>query len=324
MPFAAAVLVALSVAASPAPAPRSAKLEQGQARFAQGDIDGALKALDAAAVESQDPSVLERVHLLRGQCFAARQDFARAEDAFELALDSGPLASLDPARVDPSVVKLLDAVRGRLAGTLTVRSVPDGAVVRVDGKRQVTPAALVLPIGKHQVEWSAGFERGGTEALVYPRRETQVVVAVAMRDGAPAPVERFPTVFGEFKGSLEIASDERVPWQSGVDFGGGFESGPVRLTLMARLFPYFGVMPRAAFVVPVWDRLSVFLDLGAPLWFRGGGVAVGLGGGAGVEYHLWRAFGVYLQVGGEHLFLNPGRIDDTHFVSSLGVRLRPP
>ena len=26
----------------------------------------------------------------------------------------------------------------------------------------------------------------------------------------------------------------------------------------------------------------------------------------------------------EHLFLNPGRIDDTHFVSTLGVRLRPP
>jgi hypothetical protein len=322
MSLATSLLVCAALTATPA---RSPKLELGQARFAQGDIDGALKVLDAAAVESQDPAVLEKVQLLRGQCFAARQDFARAEEAFEHALESGPLATLDPARVDPAVVRLLDAVRSKLVGTLVVYARPEGAAVtlNVDGKKQEAPASVSLPIGRHTVEWWAGGTKGSSEVLVYPRRETEVVVALAGSDRGP-PVERVPTVFGDFRGALEVASDARLPWQGGVDFGGGFESGPVRLSLLARLFPYFGVSPRAAFVVPVWDRLSVFLELEVPVWFRGGGIAVGMGGGAGVEYHLWKSFGVFGQVGGEHLFLNPGRIDDTHFVASGGVRLRPP
>src|SRR3954467_6137258 len=80
---------------------KGSRLEQGQKAFADGEYATALKALDAAVVEGAD---LERVQLLRAQVFAAQQDFGRAEEAFALALEANPEASLDPTRVDPSVV----------------------------------------------------------------------------------------------------------------------------------------------------------------------------------------------------------------------------
>src|SRR5262245_58580048 len=133
LPLAVSLALWLSAPAAPPPKPAPTKLEQGQKAFAEGQFDAALKALDAAAQESSDPATLERVHLLRGQCFAARHDFTKAEDAFAAALLANPEGALDPGKVDPSVVKLLESMRARSSGTLSFMSSPDNAGVFVDG-----------------------------------------------------------------------------------------------------------------------------------------------------------------------------------------------
>jgi tetratricopeptide (TPR) repeat protein len=91
------LVLALALGGAPSTG-KGTRFEQGQKLYNQGDVEAALKLLDAAAQEEKDPAVLETVHLLRGQCFSARQDFVRAEDAFALALESNPDTSLDPAR----------------------------------------------------------------------------------------------------------------------------------------------------------------------------------------------------------------------------------
>ena len=144
---------------SKAAKPDVPRLEQGQKLFAQGDFDAALKMLDAAAIEGGEPATLEKVQLLRAQCLAARQDFARAEEAFALALDANPETTLDPTRVDPTVVRILESVRARLTGSLVIGSNPPGARPVMDGKEiGLAPQTIAAPAGKHKLEaqWGDG------------------------------------------------------------------------------------------------------------------------------------------------------------------------
>src|SRR5262249_29388504 len=87
-----AVTVALVSSAPPAAKGPSlapgTKLEQGQRAFNEGQLDAALKLLDAAAAEGGEAATVEKVQLLRGQCLAARADFSKAEEAFAFALDA--------------------------------------------------------------------------------------------------------------------------------------------------------------------------------------------------------------------------------------------
>jgi hypothetical protein len=323
-------VVVLSLALFAAPAAKLSKLEQGTRAFAQGEFEVALKALDAAALEGGEPSVLEKVQLLRAQCFAARQDFSRAEDAFALALEQNPDVALDPARVDPTVVKMLDAVRARLTGTLVLSSSPPGALLFVDGRNAgVTPQTVSVPVGRHKVEarWGEG-PLSATEVQLKPRREARVEWVQAPPKEVPVapagPTGRPLRPFGEVRGTLEVSSAANVAPAGGLDLGGGFEFSFFRAALSARLYPYFGVVPRAGFWVPLTEKISVQLELEVPLWFRNNAVAVGLGGQAGGEYHFLDWLGGFVQIGGQHLFLNPGHNDSTYFTATLGTRLRMP
>jgi hypothetical protein len=305
---------------------KSSKLEQGSRLFTAGDFEGALKALDLAVTDTPDQATLERVHLLRGQCFAARQDYARAEEAFALALEADPEAALDPARVDPTVVKLLEAVRKRSTGTLVLTSAPPGASVWLDGKKVgEAPLTVGVAAGRHRAEAGWGGATAPTEVVVHPRRETRtqwIQVAIAAE---PAPPQvRVLKPFGDIRATVEVPSLQQAPLTWGLDFGGGVEVSSFRLGAWARLFPYFGVTPRAAYFMSVMDRLTLYLEAELPLFFRGSGIALGLGGSVGAEFSPLRFLGVFLQIGGQHLFLNPGRSDNTHFTSTAGVRFRVP
>ncbi len=315
--------VLLLLLAAPGRAPR---FEQGRALFTQGDFDGALKALDGAALESQDPAVLEKVHLLRGQCFAARQEFAQAEEAFFLALSANPDATLDPARVDPTVVKVLDSVRARQTGVLVVTSTPPGASVEVDGRRQgKAPVSVTLPIGKHRVEGAFDGAEVQADTVVYPHRESRVgFVRVPGAAGKGGGDGGALSPFAEVRGAGEVSSLKGAPLGYGLEFGGGAEVGHFRLGATARLFPYFGLVPRAAFFVPVHERVHVFFEASVPVWFHNGGLATGVGAALGGEFLANRFLGAFVELGGEHLLLNPGTIDNTHFVATLGLRLRVP
>lgn len=329
MPLA-VVALSLLLAGSPSAPGKGSHLEQGQRLFNQGEVEAALKQLDLAAQDERDPALLERIHLLRGQCFSARQDFVRAEDAFALALDANPDASLDPARVDPTVVKLLDAVRARLTAPLQVNSTPPGASLFLDSKNAgVTPQTLQAPIGRHRLEarWGDG-PMTPVELVLRPKREVRVEF---VQGQAPPPVmvpvhpeQRPLRPYADLRGTLDVPPTVGSVPTGGIDLGGGFEFSFFRVGLHARLFPYFGVLPRGAVVFPVLPRFNVFLEAHLPLLFRSGGVGLGLGGGGGGEFLLFPFLGVFAQVGGQHLFLNPNRADSTTFHAEGGARFHLP
>lgn len=326
---AAVSLVALLLTAPATKPPRveAPKLEQGQKLFNQGDFDGALKALDAAAVEGGDPATLEKVQLLRAQCLAARQDFARAEEAFALALDANPDTTLDPTRVDPTVVRLLESVRARLTGSLIIDSNPPGATLMLDGKPAgAAPQTIAAPAGKHKLE--ARWGEGALQALelqVRPRRETRVEWVQGAAGPVTSGVQLEPRPlrpFGDLRGMIEPATSGYV--SGGLELGGGIELSWFRIGLFARLFPYFGVTPRFQLALPVLESMNVLLEVALPVSFLQDGLGLGLGGGGGAEYSLLKWMGVYVLIGGRHHFLWPGRNDDTAFTATAGVRLRVP
>lgn len=326
----AVLLVSLALAAPASSSAKGTRFEQGQKAFNQGDFEGALKQLDLAAAEERDVVVLEKVHLLRGQCFSARQDFVRAEDAFALALEANPDTSLDPARVDPTVVKLLEAVRARLTSTLVINSSPAGASLFLDGKNfGVAPQTNPAPIGKHRLEarWGEG-PMTPVELVLKPKREVRVEF---VQGQAPPPVmvpvqpeQRAIKPFGDLRGVIDVPPSVGSTPTGGIDLGGGFEVSYFRLGLHARLFPYFGVIPRGALVVPVIPKVNVFLEVHLPILFRSGGVGFGVGGAAGGEFLALPWLGAFAQIGGQHLFFNPNRADFTTFHATGGVRMRLP
>lgn len=328
VPLIALLLTGPVTKAARADAPR---LEQGQRLFTQGDFDGALKMLDAAAIDGGDPSTMEKVQLLRAQCLAARQDFARAEEAFALALDANPETTLDPTRVDPTVVRLLESVRARLTGSLVVGSTPPGATLALDGKAVgAAPQTLSVPAGKHKLEarWGEGLPQS-VDLQVRPRRETRVewvqgAAAPAAGGGLLEPRPLRP--FGDLRGMIEPATSGFVT--GGLELGGGIELSWFRIGLFARLFPNFGIVPRFQLALPVHDLVNVLLEVAVPLTFlppsSEGSFGIGLGGGGGVEYYPWKWIGGYLLIGGRHHFLWPGRNDSTAVSVTLGVRLRVP
>ncbi len=320
MTFALVGPLCLILAAAPS---KLTRLEQGQKAFGEGDYSAALKALDVAAAEGAD---MERVQLLRAQCFAAQQDFARAEEAFGLALEANPEASLDPARVDPSVVKVLDGLRARTRGTVVVRSTPPGAVVTLDGKEVGgTPIDLQTVIGRHKVEakWPAG---GSAESsvLTRARRDTYLVLVQGAATNVPVPAEPEQTgigvhPFAEVRGLVETGGGV----YGAMEIGGGIELKYFRAGIHLRLVPNFGLSPRAALVVPVIPQLSAFVEGEVPMIF-GNSVAIGLGASGGVEWHAFKFLGAFLAIGGRHFFDNPLFINNDRFALSVGVRLRLP
>lgn len=333
MPFAALSLVALLLSA-PAARPGKSdvpKVEQGQKLFNQGDFEAALKMLDAAAAEGGDPATMEKVHLLRAQCHAARQDFARAEEAFALALDANPDTTLDPTRVDPTVVKLLESVRARLTGSVTINSTPPGATLLLDGKGAgVAPQTLAVPAGKHKLE--ARWGEGPLQALelqVRPRREVRIEYVQADAVGVPDDKLLTPRPvrpFGDLRGMFEPATTGSL--YGGLELGGGIEVEWFRVGLFARLFPHFGIVPRFQFALPILKvnahSVNVLLEASLPMTFLPGGFGMGFGGGGGAEYYPLPWFGFYVLIGGRYHFLWPERNDDTAFTATGGVRLRLP
>jgi tetratricopeptide (TPR) repeat protein len=326
-------LIALLLTGTPAKTAKveGTKLEQGIKLFNQGDFDAALKMLDAAAAECGDAATLEKVHLLRAQCFAARQDFTRAEDAFGSALEANPDTSLDPARVDPTLVKLLETVRARSLASVTFESTPPGAKLLVDGKDSgVTPQTMSLPVGRHRFEARWGDDSAGEVRTIpvqlKPRKDLRVQWVQHAGEG-PGGLKLEPRPlrpFGELRGLFEPRTSGNIT--GGLQLGGGIEFGWFRLGLWVRPFPNFDLTPRFQFSLPVvkasYGTWNATVEVGVPLSFYASGFAVGLQGAGGAELYLLEWLAPYLYLGGSHHFLRYGY--DTAFVVTGGLRLRVP
>lgn len=320
--------------------PASGKFEAGQKAFFSGDIGAALKAFDAALKETGEPAVLERIHLWRGQCFAAKQDFSRAEDAFALALDMNPEASLDASKIDPSVVKLLDALKARTQGTLAVATEPQGAQLFIDGVDAGTaPLQMHVPVGRHHVEavWDRG--RVAAPARVFPRRVTEVSVGLAPSAPIPCPTPdavKEPIAPAAQTEPLAPQTFRIVPFadaralvssiiaESGPEVGVGVQVPFVRASVHFRPYPYVGLTPRVTAWVALVESLQVQVAAEAPLYFRSSGTAVGLSGLLGASWAPLAYFALYAEVGAQHLFANPGNLVPSRFVGVAGVRLTWP
>lgn len=331
---------------TPAPPPGKSHLDVGLSAFAEGEFDLAIRHLDQAAARAVGDADLARVHLARGQCFAALQDFGKAEAAFARALEHDPESRLDPVRVRPAIVAILDGLRGRMRGELEVRSDPAGAWVDVDGKPAGnTPLATALAIGRHPIRVTSpdsGVQQS-FEVVIRVRQSTRIavsleatlppaVVAVAPpvpekpAAGRPEPTELEASVAaGE---GLRPFADARavIDPAAGVGFeiGGGVAGRFLAASVHAVIAGALGVTVRGAVRAPdLLPRLSAYASLDVPAFFTQP-LALGLGASAGAEVALVAGVEVFAAVGGRHFFTLPPRAPADYLVIEAGVRVRAP
>ncbi len=311
--------------------PGATKFQLGQSEFKGGDFLSALRTLDAAAAEATDDQLLGQIHLVRGQCLAARQDFPGAEEAFSLALQHDSEVSLDPSRVDPALVKTLEGLRGRLRGQLVVRANRTGAQVSLDGKSvgQV-PLKSTVSIGKHAVEVRSldGLYGDKQDVVIRYKKTTEVNAQLRELPAAARSTDKGEVIrpedairpFADIRGRLDpIASGKNF----GFEVGGGLEYRHLRASANAILYPDFGIALRGALNVPVADRFSAYISLEIPIVFAGS-VQFGLGGAGGLEYDVTRWFDPFFEIGLRHFFTGLGDEDANRLVFQFGVRLKVP
>jgi hypothetical protein len=347
-----ALLLSALLAFSAAPKKPSGRLATAQAEFSRGDFAAALRDLDAAVTETGDEPTLSKIHLLRGQCYGAQRDLVKAEEAFEKALENDPEAKLDPQRVDPSLVSLLEGLRDRMQGDLEVRT-DRPAKVHFDGKPiGLSPVKASVSIGRHKLEAHTGDGKFSAVSsvviaahktttvemeLAEPRREEETPPVGtgggrsgggerergggADRDGANAS---FQVYGGRPLADLRLGVDPfdfiRTPE---VEVGFGAEWPYVRASVHLRFLPGFGIVPRGGLWVPVVDQVRAYVELELPIYFPQGTTPLnlGLGGCGGAELFFIKWLSGFAEVGARNFFLPDPRVQVT---VQAGMRLRLP
>ena len=318
------VLAAGTSGSRRAPTPTESRLQAAQQEFNRGNFDQALKDLESAPAEANDSQQLARIHLLRAQAYAAKQDFVSAEGALADALEFDPAVTLDPSRVDPGLVRVLDGLRGRLRGELKVSADKPQVHVRFDGvDLGEAPVRADVAIGRHTLEARSvdGHFEAKQQVVVHPRTSTQVSLLMVettpvMAEDKNAPKQDRPLwPFAEVR--LDIDPTDAGN-QTGFGLGAGLKSRYLRVSMLVRLFQEFGLQLRGAVTVPVIDHLDAYASLECPVDF-GAVVRVALGGSGGAEYMASPWLGVFAEIGARHYFT--GSSVDNRFILQAGVRL---
>jgi hypothetical protein len=302
--------------------PASAKLQIAQAEFSRGDFQGALNTLDSAATQASDEKLLAKIHLLRGQCFAAAQNFVAADAAFAKALEHDPEASLDAGKVDPTVVSMVESLRTQMRGDLRIQTDPRGATVSIDGRPAgISPLTVPVSIGRHVVEAKSPDGKLSWREEVVVRVKKTTTAKLTLREGGKEgrrwSEQSKPTA------DLRLLLQPTAGNFFGIEIGGGFEHQFLRLTLHASLYPNFGLTPRVALAAPVADRTDIYLSFEIPTIFASP-TLFGLGGSGGVEYKLSRWLGVFVEVGVRHFFTGGITSSPNRLTVQPGLRLRIP
>ncbi|HCF56909.1 MAG TPA: hypothetical protein DFS52_02795 [Myxococcales bacterium] len=359
-----ALLASSSIAFAQGTAPGKARFDTAQTAFEEGDFESALSELRAAASLAKDDALLTEIHLLRGRCYAAFGDTNRANEAFTSALEFDPEARLDPARVRPSVVELLDGLRERLQAELSIRSSHSGALVFFDGKAiGVAPLRTSVPIGKHEVEVrtpdGALWKKQPVTIRARQAHELYVPLQEQAPEPVPGPVAETPKVFGldEQKPRVDPASmkaaaeqDDAVrrvrffadlraavePMVDPVGVGGAFGVGVGGRDLLASVHGSYDGEDFGA-SLRVTARLSKLLwivglhaALEAPAVFLDSGFGLGAGIAGGLDFAATRWLELFLEGSYRRYFLLPAPepgapgFPEEHVVTSAGLRVWVP
>lgn len=313
-------------AALPAPAPSAEKsYAAGRAAFGDGDFDGALRHLDRAAKNATDEALLARIHLARGECYAALQDYAQVEAAFAEALAHDPEAKLDPAQVLPAVVSLLDGLRDRLRGDLSVTAEPAGSALTLDGRPLgVAPFTGKVPIGRHRLEArrANGKVLATGDVVVHLRKPQSIRLQPIPEPPPPPPVVVAPVREGA---GARLLVDVRLNFdpQGGLSIEAGAGAGARNwlafASFTAGALP--GVTLRGGVRLPellgpvgAYATLDGVLFIGQPLF-------PGIGGALGVSWQATGWLEPYAEASGR-LMAPSERFQSRYVLLAAGLRLR--
>ncbi|MGI5861415.1 MAG: PEGA domain-containing protein [Myxococcales bacterium] len=359
-----ALLACSSSAFAQETAPGKVRFDTAEAAFAEGDFELALSELRAAASLAKDDALLTEIHLLRGRCYAALGDTNRADEAFTSALEFDPEARLDPAKVRPAVVAILDGLRERLKAELSIRSSHSGALIFFDGKTiGVTPLRTSVPIGKHEVEVrtpdGALWKKQQVTIRARQTHELYVPLQEQAPELVPEPVEEAPKVFGldEEKPRVDPASmqaaaeqDDAVrrvrffadlraaaePMVDPVSVGGAFGVGVGGRDLLASVHGSYDGQDFGA-SLRVTARVSKLLwvvglhaAIEAPAVFLDSGFGLGAGVAGGLDFAITRWLELFLEGSYRRYFLLPdpgpgaAGFPEEHVITSAGLRIWVP
>lgn len=337
--------VALSAGAPAARAPESS-LVLAEAAYGEGDFEKALKELESVVSAVSTDELLGRAHILEGQCHSAMEDFGKTEAAFAKALDHDPEIRLDPRRVPPTLVVLLDSLRARMTAELRLDSDHAGATAFLDGKPVgALPSKLKVPIGKHRIEVKSADGRfaESRESVFFPNRAYDWVLKLAeLRAAHPTDlkgsVESLKAVASEELRGVRPNVDARAMLDVGKGIGfevgagisgqhlgvsahvvlggfiGGTVRGIVRLPRLLSLLGVYGSIDLPVFVVPDADR-------------RGEGFAIAVGGSAGLELEAAPWVALFAELAGRKFVQIPpaaAQLPSSALLLGTGARLRLP
>jgi hypothetical protein len=290
----------------------------GIAAFTEGRFHDALGELDAAVETGLPASSLAQAHLLRGRCFAALQKVPKTETAFEAALSADPEVRLDAEDVPPPLVGLLEALRQRLKGTLSVVLHPPGtATLRVDGSaRGALPWRSELSIGRHWIEvrGAAGELLNSQSTVVRRDGITEIDVQGPASQELSSDGSSFSTV--NLLGSLRTEADVRGGLA--VEVGGGIALSRFLVTGELTIGAGLGATLRAGARLPLYGPLGALVSLDGVMFVTPTTVP---GGGATAElFWAYRHLELFAAVSGRW-FSVPAGIRSSYGLVGIGVRL---
>ncbi len=303
-------LLCLLLSATPASA--GALLEEGKAALVGGAFEAAVSTLTRAANAAQgDGPLLAQIYLLRGQAHSALSDFGGVEADFARALQHNPDARLDPAKVHPTVVTLLEELRGRLEGTLVVAG-REGALLFFDGRPLGTsPLTVAVRIGTHVLE--ARPVEGGPPL----QQRIQVRVNAQERVELPAAATGADRLSWRFDARAVIDLRGGLGGELGAGLGGPWWS----LSLQLHAGSVWGTSLRAALVAPEWvPHLRPYAAVDGDLFFSGTPV-LGVGGTVGTFVAFSPRWEPFLELTAR-LLGAPEGLRAQYLLLGVGVRLR--
>jgi hypothetical protein len=305
-------------------APGERELNAAIELYRSGEFEKALGALEAVARSSQDPKIRGRARLSKGQCFAALQRFDKIDAEFTRALEDDPELQLDPSRVQPAIVSMLDAARARLHGELDVLA----DAVTLDDR----------PLGRGRQQTGIGRHRLGVGD---ERRDIVLHANEVMRvDAAPAPAPPAPAAAApaappaavEAHSSLAVLIELRATADP-RDWSGPVRGAPApelsigasgrnwSITGGAMLGGAWGATLRAAGRLPeLLGPLGVELGIHGNVLFSAP-VAGGLAALVGPTLALGRWLELFAGVGGGFLAGSPAFRND-YLLLTLALRAR--